>query len=83
MAKKTVQSRYNKGPKKRPAWMNYVKDMHEAVIFAKVADELGVPVPRMMRDATIKLINDALDGYKAANPTTEVTNESRDSGTDE
>jgi hypothetical protein len=83
MTKKTVQSRYAKGHKKRPAWMNYVKDMHEAVIFAKVADELGVPVPQMMRDATIKLINGALDEYKAANPDTEVTDESRDSGTDE
>lgn len=65
---KSVQGRYRKSKGNRPAWMEYVKDGHEAVIFKKVADELGVTVPQMMRDATVKLINEAMDNYVKANP---------------
>lgn len=67
---KSIERKYKSTSKKRkrPAWMEYVKDAHEAVIFAKVADELGTTVPRMMRDATIKLINEAMDQYSKANP---------------
>lgn len=67
-ALKSIEGRWRRGPRKRPQWMNYCKDLHEATIFRKVADQLGVSVPEMMRQATNKLINEALDEYRKVKP---------------
>lgn len=65
---KSVAGRWRRGPKKRPAWMNYCVDVHEAVIWKKVAGELNISVPSLLRQSTNKMINEALDSYKEANP---------------
>ena len=79
---KSTESRCSKKKQgARPAWMHYVKDSHEAVMFAKIAGQLGVSVPEMMRTATVRLINEALSDY--VNSQKGEQDEQRDSGSDE